>query len=438
MTKRFAIRKLFLLMSAAGLICNSSPILASGFQLWELDAVSIGDYHAGHAAIADDASTSFNNPAGLIRIKNQQVILGAATVLTNFGFKGSVDVDTLGTGPQSVTAQGGGFNLVPFGHYAAPITDTVVFGFSVLVPFGLKTDYGRQSIVRYSAMLSSLQVIDYAPALGIALTNRFSIGFGLDVQRMKGQFNQTATAIGEDFDTLSENSGSDTAYGYHLGALYQFSPATRVGLSYHSQVVHHMTGTSTFTGPLANDAVGGAQSSPNLKANITLPPVTSLSGFHAVNSTWDIMGSISYVQWDVVKNIVLQNTSGILNSASTNTLPITINENYRNSWNYTVGTNYHLNEQWIFRGGIGYDQTPSNDVDRNLQLPDSNRVILALGGHYQASKAIGLDFGWTHVFSGNTRINNVTQTVGDETVITNGSVVGNADVYALQLVWDIA
>ncbi len=135
---------------------------------------------------------------------------------------------------------------------------------------------------------------------------------------------------------------------------------------------------------------------------------------------------------------MLNNTSGVLNGEPTNTLPVVIHAGYNNTWNYSLGANYHLNDQWLFRSGVGYDQTPTVNAYRNLQLPDSNRIALALGAHYQASKALGFDAGWTHVFAMNTRIYNVTQVIGDETVKTNGSVAANADVYALQVIWNFA
>ena len=31
-------------------------------------------------------------------------------------------------------------------------------------------------------------------------------------------------------------------------------------------------------------------------------------------------------------------------------------------------------------------------------MPDNNRYVIAMGGHYQVNKALGLDLGWNHVF----------------------------------------
>lgn len=421
------------------LITIPAFVLASGFQLWELDAVSIGDYHAGYAAIAEDASTTFNNPAGLIRLKNQEILAGASGINTNFQANGTIQVSIAGLPPgpiEPASAQGGGFNFVPFGYYAIPLNKKIVFGMGILIPFGLKTNYGDETMFRYSAMLSSIKVIDYTPALGLALNDAFSVGIGLDAEHMSGEFSQTVTAdITEpNLDTTSYNSASNTlAFGYHVGLLYQPLAQTRIGLTYHSQVVHHLNGKSTFTGPLAHDGEGGSQVSNNLNTTITLPPFTSLSLFHAVTPKWDIMGSISYVQWDVIQAFVFNNVAGILDSLPNNQIPVVIQTGYHNSWNYSVGTNLRLNDQWLFRGGVGYDQTPTTNQYRNLQLPDCDRIAVAIGAHYQIYKNLGLDAGWTHIFAVNTSVNNVTQVLGDEITVTNAHVRASANVYALQM-----
>lgn len=439
MARRFTMKKLFLLMSISGAIVLNQHAMAAAFQLWETDAATIGNYHAGAASEAGDASTSFYNPAGLVLIKNQQAILGGNNFLTDFRFKGTLSDDQLTdlSTPQPVQAQGGGYKFVPFGHYAAPINDSLVFGVSLVVPFGLQTNYGTDTILRYAATLTSVKVIDVAPTFALALTDKFSVGAGMDIEKLKGEFDLYSNGLDGTNETESINQGSSTGVGYHLGALYQITPETRVGLSYHSKVGHHLKGTSKFVGGLANDALGGAQYTNELNTDVTLPPTTTLSLFHTVNPAWDVMASISYTQWRVFKSLILNNVAGVTpDFISTNNLQVVVYQNYRNSWNYSVGTNYHVNEKWMLRAGVGFDQTPSNNIDRNVQLPDSDRIALALGGHFQATKTIGFDAGWTHVFAMNTRINNNTQPIGPSIIKTNGTITAAADVYGFQVKWD--
>jgi long-chain fatty acid transport protein len=455
MAKRFTFKRLFILMSSAGVLSFSQYAMASAFQLNEQDGASVGNYHAGRAASAEDASTAFYNPAGLTKIHNQQLVISADPVLTNVIFRGTVDVNTevstgnfVSGGPVPATAQGGGFNLIPAFHYAAPITDKLVIALSAFSPFGLKTDYGRVEYTRYAATLTSLKVVDFSPSFGYAITDKFSVGAGLDIQRANAQFSLVAgnpPIFGSTaYDTDAQNTGSDHAYGYHLGVLYDYSPATRIGLAYQSKVVHMLKGTSLFTGPFANldnPDLGQSQSSNYLNTKIVLPPTTTLSLFHTFNPTWDVMGTVMYTQWNVIQAIVLNNVSGMVASpsgpANSNNITVTIPENYRNTWNVSAGVNYHVNDHWMLRSGVGYDQSPANNTDKNLQLPDNSRIAAAVGAHFQATKALGFDLGWTHLFVLNTRVNN-SLTVGAQTSTVVGSVQSSADVYGMQMKWDIA
>ncbi|EKD71796.1 MAG: hypothetical protein ACD_46C00095G0001, partial [uncultured bacterium] len=374
----FNMRRLIIVLCGAGLL-SSSSVFASAFQLFEQDAASMGSYHAGYAAEAIDASTAFYNPAGLTRFNHQQIVLAGNSVISNFKYTGTISVDTLSNNePQAVTAQGGSFAEVPALHYVAPLTERMNFGFSVDVPFGLMTNYGNNTALRYAATQTSIQVIDISPTLGIKVTDKTSFGFGPDVQSAKGEFDQVGTFSDATLDSDGINKATGTGYGYHLGGLYEFTPQTRAGISYHSQVVHHLTGTSTFTGQLAQEL--GVPKSSNSRVSLTLPAYTALSAYHGY-SNFAFMGSVIYTQWSVIRELTLQNVAGVTTSLEpSTTLVVTIPQHFRNTWNFAVGADYFATEQITLRTGVGYDQTPVRENYRNVQLPDNDRYIVAFGG----------------------------------------------------------
>ncbi len=476
--KRFVTRPVITALCASGLLSLSTQAMAAAFQLWEQDGASIGNYHAGYAAAAEDASTAWYNPAGITRFKNQQVVLAGIGILSDFKYRGNVSVTELSPtivlvpSPHlafppttftfhSVTAQGGSFSFIPALHYVAPLNDWIGFGLSVDAPFGLKTTYGSSTPLRYAATLTSITVVDISPSLGFKVTDKASLGLGFDIQRAFAEFNSVAGFIDPRisfppvpktvltaFDTTSTNKANDTGYGYHLGALYEFNPCTRVGLSYHSQVVHHFTGSSKFVGPIADRVNNGISfiSSGRAYTNVKLPPYTALSLFHKPNPSWAFMGSVIYTQWNTLKTLTLNGVAGAVNvppppvstliAGSTN-IQITIPENYRNTWNLALGANYYPTDTIILRGGLGFDQSPVQNAYRNVQLPDNDRYIVALGGHFQATKTVGLDVGWMHIFIQEARVNPPPQVMGAETVSTSGHVNGGADVFSGQVTWDI-
>ena len=80
---RFRLRKLAAALSLTGMAILSSHAMASGFQLFEQDAASVGNFHAGYAAAVFDASTAFYNPAGLSRFKEQQLVVAGDNIFTS-------------------------------------------------------------------------------------------------------------------------------------------------------------------------------------------------------------------------------------------------------------------------------------------------------------------------------------------------------------------
>lgn len=467
----FVMRRFVTMLVATGIIGTSTQALASAFQLWEQDGASVGNYHAGYAAEANDASIAWYNPAGIPRFQNQQVVVSAAGIMADFKYKGSVGVSertgvfdgTDLTFPvvtytfNSVTAQGGTFNVVPNLHYVAPISDWIGFGFSVDVPFGLKTSYGRSTPLRYAATLTSINVVDISPSLGFKITDKASLGVGFDVQRGYAEFNSVAGLIDPTisltvppppkevltaYDTDSTNKANDTGYGFRLGFMYEFTPCTRVGLSYHSQVVHHFSGSSKFIGPI-NDIFNNDEPIVSSRAttNVKLPPYTTLSVFNKITPNWALMATTSFTQWNTIQYLNLKQFAGLADTGEipepSNNIEVNIPHKYHNSWNLALGTNYYPTDTIILRGGIGYDQSPVPNAYRNVQLPDGDRYAIALGGHFQATKTIGLDVGWSHIFFNEVKVNPPPQVNGAEMISTNGHVNGSADVLSGQVTWDI-
>ncbi len=446
MKHRNAIKQLLNLGLVSLLATLSSHALASGFQLFEYNGVTAGDAGAGGAAIAEDASTGFINPAGLTRLKSSQVVIAGSSVLASTAFEGSSTWRYKNIFPYQASgrANGGAFALIPAFHYALPLNSNVVFGFGVTVPFGLATHYAKDAFTRYATTSSEINAIDISPSLGFKVNEQLSLGFGVDVMKLTASLDSvgglpSVPGFGPQVDSTSQNEASDWGYGWHAGMLYQVAPATRVGLSYRSQAVFHPSGTSTLTGHLAgpppyNKPMVGTST---VTTDVTLPPMTSLSVYHDVNDRLAVMGSAHYTQWTTIKSLVLHNVL----SAKTDTNPsglidVGLPLNFRNTWRFAVGANYKLNQNWLLRAGVGYDQTPVNDADRSLRLPDANRTLLSLGTHYQATKTIGLDLGYTHVFMNNAPIHSTTESGASSTENT-GISKGSVDLIGAQITWNL-
>src|SRR5262245_22978026 len=84
-------KKLVSVAVATALAGNSLSLSAAGFALIEQNASGMGNAYAGGAAVAEDASTIYFNPAGMTRIPGRQAVgaLHAIRPKTEFTDTGS-------------------------------------------------------------------------------------------------------------------------------------------------------------------------------------------------------------------------------------------------------------------------------------------------------------------------------------------------------------
>ncbi len=456
----------------------SSPAFAAGFALWEYNGADVGNVDAGGGAIAEDASTGFTNPAGLVRLPNAQVVVSADPLTGDTKFHGYACGGLVG--PVATPANpptpagtisnacnlshvggdnGGTFAVVPSLHVAVPVNDRWFLGLSVVSPFGLSTDYGHNTPIRYSATKSNILSVNFNPNVAFKFNNHWSVGAGFDAMYFSAVLNQSLNLfpngasfsapplptfpIGSNFDAQVKNQADDWGFGWNVGALYQIDEHSRIGLSYRSQIVVEPTGTSKIYG----------NGTPSLRTthavtNIKLPPSTMLSGYHMFNPQWAVMGTVIYTQWSTIQNIALKN-SVTLDSSSPFTIvsgptgpilsPIigtrlnpvlgTVNlpQKFRNTWRAATGADYMPSPNWRLRAGVGFDQTPVQTAERTPRLPDANRWLAAIGAGYIMNQNIRLDAGYQHVFIGDATIRRVTPV---SAVI--GTSDNSGDVFGLQ------
>ena len=177
----------FVLAALTVLLLNVQNVKAAGFQLIEQSVSGLGNAFAGGAAIAEDATTIFYNPAGLTRVPSQ-FIAGVHFISPSAKFhdEGSSRVNPLIGSLGTNNGGDGGVNaLVPNIYYSRKIGDKAAFGIGVNVPFGLGTEYPSDWIGRYHAIKSDMKTININPTFAFNLTNNFSLGVGVSAQYIK-------------------------------------------------------------------------------------------------------------------------------------------------------------------------------------------------------------------------------------------------------------
>ena len=105
---------------------------------------------------------------------------------------------------------------------------------------------------------------------------------------------------------------------------------------------------------------------------------------------------------------------------------------------YSLGANYRLNSMWLLRGGVAYDETPIPDPEhRTPRVPGNDRTWLSVGSTWFYSKALTFDFGYTHIFVPDPKVNNTFES-SIPTLSANlvGSYDASVDLLSAQVRWN--
>jgi long-chain fatty acid transport protein len=424
-------------VSALGLLAGSE-VHAAAFALYEQGVSGLGNAYAGAAAVAEDATTVWWNPAGMSRLgAGKHFAIGGTLISPSTKFSnGSSQPATLSNPASTGTGGDAGKDaFVPSLFYVMDLNPRMHFGIGISVPFGLKTEYDPNWIGRFQGISSKVETLNVNPSLSYKLSETASIGGGLSYQRGKVDLltgvNYSAAAFsaggagllgligGLGVEGQNKVSVDGDAWGFNLGGLFNVTPVTRVGIAYRSSLKYKLEGNTSFSSvPTALSA------SPNfaagdVKLELKTPDNLSFSAAHKIDDRWELLGDLTWWHWSKIKQLPLVRTSGTLSGSALSTLTF----NFDDTWRASIGANYKLNGPWTLKFGAAYDQTPvPNAESRTVRLPDNDRYWLSVGGAYQVSRVGKLDFGYTLVTARNADINNVQNTASPPQA--NGNIIG--------------
>lgn len=393
--------KLKALMALLGPVFLVHGAPASGFALIEQNASGMGTAFAGQAAVAEDASTVFFNPAGLTRLSGRQLVAAGHVIQPSANFSDSGS----SVGPTQTELGGSGGNagvlaVVPNLFYAMPIGNRMAFGLGISDPFGLVTEYEKNWIGRFQAVKSDLQTININPSLGYKVNDAWSVGIGLNAQQAKAELSKMANygaagAFFADQEGLATVEGDDWGWGYNLGFLYEPRADIRVGFSYRSKIDYTLEGNVSY----ANRPALLAAAIPNgpVSANVTMPASASLSLYKVLSPTWDLLADATLTEWSLFDRLTVLRPGGAV-------LDDTI-ENWHNTWRCSLGATWHVGEHLSWRFGVAFDESPVPDAHRTPRIPDADRFWLAAGLQYRMDNKRRMDVGYTHIFVEGSRVN---------------------------------
>lgn len=407
----------------------NGSIFAAGYQINEISTSLQGDATAGAAAAANDVSALFINPATMATLTQSQVYLGGSGIFPHVSMSDAsathavnipglpstpgIPVSVLGTTSQSSISKP---VFVPNGYFAWRMNNKVAVGVALIAPFGLSTKYHSDAVIRFGAIYSQVTTFDLVPSIAYAITEQWAVGVGFQMQYISAAFSNFNGAYTGDpaIDVLVAATaptylkGSTWGYGYTLGALYKPDHDTRIGLGFRSQISEGIIGKGQqnlvpggITSPVTVDFPFNAQTSVN--TGIKTPAVLSLGVARDIYN-WTIKVTAQINFWNTFNQLSIY----MPNAYATNS---TIQSKWQNTFFGAVGANYRFPQGWAVRGGLAFDQTPTQNAYRDPRIPDADRYWLTLGTTYEPIKNLSFDGAYEHVFVNNSRVN-VTQNIG--------------------------
>ena len=375
-------------------IAFSGSAAAAGFQLQNQTGSGNGNAFAGAAAAAEDAGTVMWNPAGMTYLPKGHNIAMGGTILhrsIKFSNNGSTPVGA-SPFPLGTTDGGdaGGTSLVPFGYWAYSVNDKLWVGMGISPTFGNVTEYDFSFVGRNAGFYANIEQINFNPSVAYKVNEMISLGGGVNIAYNTTHFKQ-GLAFGAAAATTNQLDleGDDWAFGYNLGAMFQVTPSTRIGLSYRSELEFNLQGdqrttVTGFTSPLLDNV--------EITAVLKTPANASLALSQKVGDRLEVLADFTWTNWSVINSIQLKNKATGANLSS-------LSYNFQDTWRIGLGGNYQLNDSWKLKFGVAFDKSPvKSAADRTMTLPDSDRTWLSIGARYQLSKAASIDMGYTHIF----------------------------------------
>jgi len=397
----------------------SSQAWSAGFQLNEFSASGLGRAYSGEGAIADDPGNASRNPALIMMYDRPQFSAGAVYI--------DPDVNISGKSPTGKSTDAD--NIAPVAwvpnlHFVMPLNEQFGWGASVTSNYGLATEFNDNYAAGSMGGKTDLTTVNLNLSGAYRLNSNWSFGVGFDavyakakIERYAGDLGQIIAGSGKlppslagqvgqiPADTqVAHLKGDEWGFGWNAGILYELDKNNRYGFTYRSEVKIDFDGDYKSNLPSAYNQILGNFGLPlgtdgnttNGSLTLNLPEMWELSGYNRVAPQWAIHYSATYTSWSQFQELKATGNSG-------ETL-FYKDESFKDAWRLALGTTYYYDDNWTFRTGIAFDDSPVPADHRSISIPDQDRLWLSAGATYALNADTSIDVGASYMHGQNVTI----------------------------------
>ena len=400
----------------------AAPAFAGSFYLQEQSARGAGRAYSGEAADTGARSLWWNAASiarsgrevtgslHAIRIDSEARDTGSSLSLINPA-NGQVAATLPVYDPRTTEVNPVRSGVVPNFAMAMPVGERMAIGLSVAAPYNFTTKYEGGSFARYDAATSELRSGDVGLTVAYQVNDWLDIGAGLNAQYVTAKLTSSIPSLSGNpaapflaLDGVSSLEGDGIDFGWNVGAQVHHGKWD-LGLSYRSAIEHDLDGDIVQAMEGAAKPLSFATDG---NATFNTPWFVSASVRYAATDKLTLNAQVNQIGWSEFDAIRVNFTGG----------GDVIHQNYEDVTTGAIGFDYAYSEKTTFRGGIGYDPTPTTDALRTARIPDSDRFLYSLGLSTEITDGVEFDAGVTYISMDKAVMH-------DDRTLLNGAVVSN-------------
>lgn len=358
----------------------SAQVSAAGFQLNEYSTSGLGRAFSGEGAVADNATSGSRNPATMMMF-DRPTFSGGVTYIDP-----SIDLQGKSSSGRDASANDIAPSAwVPNLHFIMPLNEKWAVGASATTNYGLATEFDNNYTAGSIGGKTDLVTSNLNVSAAYRLNQHFSFGLGLNAVYADATIVRHAGELGTLLSVpasteVARLEGKEWGYGWNAGILYELDKNNRFGFTYRSKV------DIDFNGDYSGLNTGGVTVPGKLTLN--LPEMWEISAYHRVAPQWAVHYSMALTSWSAFKELRATGSSGELFQKP---------EGFRDAYRLAIGTTYYHDDNWTFRTGIAFDDSPVPADKRTISIPDQDRFWLSAGTTYAFNKDLSVDVGVSYM-----------------------------------------
>lgn len=337
----------------------SATLMAGGYKIPE-NSINSTALSAAYVANAHGADAAYYNPAAMIYNDDAGLLEADVTYI------GLTPIDFSGTTGKYSSEQEN--FLVPTIHFASKkLGDNGArAGLSIVTPAGLSKRWSHP-VPKASAEEFTLQTIELNPSMAVALSESVSLGVGLRIIRSSGIVKST-------YLVSRDMEGSSVDVGYNLALMAKPTSQLSLAATYRSKIDLSIEGNAKlYSG--ATLAYSGDAS-----VRVPVPGALNLAAAYTLDTGTTVEAVYEQSDWSTYKNLDFNYPVSI--GGLTPYFDAPKAKNWKDTKTYRLGLTQKL-DRWTAMAGIAYDETPVPTKTLGYELPDSDALIVSLGGRYR-------------------------------------------------------